>query len=577
MSETSIEHASEGPDASPEQKRRPRLARRTLIISAASLLTIVLLYFLALWLLADRVPRGTEVAGVQIGGQTAKAAATSLADGLLETTEEPVSVQAEEVEGEFEPSEAGLVFDAKATVSKVTGFTASPVRLWQHIAGGPKLEPVSDVDVDVLRTTLGGMADTFAVPPVDGNIVFEETKPVAVPAEDGFELDLDAAVEEVANGWITGPRPLPLPTQVVAPSVSNEEVDRAMEEDAKPLVAAPVKVVVDDETGELSESTLASSAEFEVAGESLLLVLDGEELVEELRPQIPELETAPVDATVELTEAGPEVKPHVLGAQVDTDVLTRRVLDAIGEPERTAEVVYEDVEAEWTTEDMEALQIKEPISEFATNLTADAIRTENIRTGAASVSGTILKPGETFSLLDTLGPIDADHGYGNAGVIVEGQIVDGMGGGLSQLATTLYNASFFAGLEDVEHRPHSQYIPRYPEGREATIANPSLDLKFKNDTDYGVLLEVWVADGQVHARFWGTKVWEIEAQKSGRSGIVKPTTVTSNRAGCQRAAPGEPGFLVTVDRLFYQNGELVKTESNSWRYQPANGVKCKSD
>ena len=199
------------------------------------------------------------------------------------------------------------------------------------------------------------------------------------------------------------------------------------------------------------------------------LILDGKMLSEDLRAQIPELEQAPVNATVQISEGAPQITPDALGTEINAETLESGVLAASKSETRTVEVELAQVEADMTVADVEALGIVERISDFSTNLTNDEVRTNNLRTGAAAISGVIVMPGETFSLLDTLGPITPENGYGNAGVIIDGVVVDGMGGGLSQLATTVYNASFFAGLEDVEHQPHSQYINRYPEGREATI------------------------------------------------------------------------------------------------------------
>src|SRR5699024_11128827 len=214
-----------------------------------------------------------------------------------------------------------------------------------------------------------------------------------------------------------------------------------------------------------------------------------------------------------------------------------------------------------TKEDIEELGIEERIAEFSTPLTADPVRANNLKIGTLAISGTIVMPGETFSLLDTLGPLTPENGYGNAPVVVNGVSKPGMAGGLSQLATTVYNAAFFAGLEDVEHKPHSQYFSRYPEGREATLAAPHVDLKFRNNSDHGIMIESWVGDGQVNVVFWGTKEWEIKSEISSRRDVVPAKTVTISDADCRPYSPGSPGFAVTVKRLFYKGDELVKTES----------------
>ena len=142
------------------------------------------------------------------------------------------------------------------------------------------------------------------------------------------------------------------------------------------------------------------------------------------------------------------------------------------------------------------------------------------------------------------------------------------------MATTLFNAMFFAGLEDVEHKPHSFYISRYPEGREATVNYPTVDLKFRNDSPYGVLMETWVADGQVHARFWSTKVWdEIQAGKSERSNYRTPTTIYDPSPECVSQA-AQSGFDVTVTRTFVRAGVAERTEEFNTRYIAEDRVIC---
>lgn len=556
--------------------RKPRLSpkQRTAAIILSVALVLILGYAAAAWALSDRVPRGTAVAGVSIGGMSSAEAKSALNQGLAEITAQPVTVIVDEVEGEFAPADVDLVFDADATVDKLVGFTLSPARLWQFIAGSTEVAPTSKVDEAALSATLEEMAPNFAVLPVDAAIQFEGAKPVTSPSEDGLEVDVEGAVQTIVEDWITGPRPLPLPTVPTKPAITDEEVDRVLVEQANPLVEAPITAVVGEQTVVFTPELLAAAASFEAVGARLEMVLDGQKLAPHLRESVPALESAPVDATFELTAEGPKITPDSAGTEVDADALATEVLAATHTEERTVQVPIVEVEAALSLADAEALGVKERVSEFSTNLTYDSVRTENLRTGAAAINGVLVLPGETFSLLDTLDPITPENGYGGAGILIDGVLVEGIGGGLSQLATTLYNAVFFAGLEDVEHQPHSQYISRYPEGREATIYVPSIDLKFRNDSDYGVLIESWVSDGQVHVAFWSTKVWDIRAETSGRRDIVQPTTVTSNRANCVPTGAGQPGFLVTVDRLFYKGDELVKTESNGWRYQPENAVAC---
>src|SRR5690606_19612011 len=182
--------------------------------------------------------------------------------------------------------------------------------------------------------------------------------------------------------------------------------------------------------------------------------------------------------------------------------------------------------------DAEALGIKEVISDFSTSFPHASYRNINIGRAAELVNGTVLKPGETFSMNDTVGERTRANGFTEGFMISNGVFKEDLGGGVSQMATTLFNGMFFAGLEDVEHKPHSFYISRYPVGREATVAWGSVGLKFKTTTDHGVLIESTVSPGSagsqgtVRVRMWGTKIWDIDSSTGKRYNLTSPKTRT---------------------------------------------------
>ena len=133
----------------------------------------------------------------------------------------------------------------------------------------------------------------------------------------------------------------------------------------------------------------------------------------------------------------------------------------------------------------------------------------NIKRAAEQINGTIVQPGGTFSLNAATNPRDAAHGYVEAGIIEDGHPARGVGGGVSQVATTLYNAAYFAGMTNVEHKEHSFYISRYPAGREATVFDNLIDLKFRNDNPTGDHDPDGVDAGSITVRIYGTKRYDV--------------------------------------------------------------------
>jgi len=151
------------------------------------------------------------------------------------------------------------------------------------------------------------------------------------------------------------------------------------------------------------------------------------------------------------------------------------------------------------------LGIVEPVGTFTTPHACCEDRVKNIHLFADIVRGMIIEPGQTWSANERVGKRTADRGFVEAPVIVEGTHGDDVGGGVSQFATTMFNASFFAGLDIPDYQSHSLYISRYPYGREATISWEKPDLKIKNNTPYGVMIWPTYTDTSLTVTLWSTK------------------------------------------------------------------------
>ena len=559
-----------------EPEHAHRRWTRPLAVTGGALALVAALYVGSSYALADRVPRGATVAGVEIGSMSSGEAEQHLTEALAERATSPVPVVAQEVQAELDPVAAGLELDAGATVARLTGVDLTqPVRLWRHLVGVGEQPPVTVVDEDALDAELTQLSGSLMLAPVDGTVVFADGAAHATEAVDGWELDAGGASTVLEEGWLTAARPVALPTSVVAPAVSQAETDRALSQLARPLTAAPVTVQVADRQAVLDVATLTAHAAIVPQDGILQLQLDGAALSEAVLAQLPDLLTTAADARFEFQDGAPVIIPGTPGTTLDPTALATSVAQAATTGTgRVAPVDLVQSDPAQTQEALEALGVKEVVSEFSTPLTSEPRRTGNIANGLKNITGTLVRPGETFSLTEALGPVDAAHGYVQAGAIVNGEHKDAWGGGLSQVSTTTYNAAYFAGFEDVEHTPHSEWFQRYPEGREATIFTGVLDLKWKNNTPYGALVQGFVADGRAHVRIWSTKHFTVETTKSGRSGVVSPTTVYSQSPTCEPQSAGNPGFTVTNTRRVFLNGEEVDSESHTWRYKPQNKVIC---
>ena len=274
-------------------------------------------------------------------------------------------------------------------------------------------------------------------------------------------------------------------------------------------------------------------------------------------------------------QAGRDLRPRPARRR-----LPRRVAKPQGE--RTLQLEAKVAKPDFTTKDARALQIDERVSTFTTYFPYAEYRNVNIGRAAELVNGTVLKPGETFSLNDTVGERTEANGFTQGYVINDGILIQDLGGGVSQMATTTFNAMFFAGLEDVEHKPHSFYIDRYPIGREATVAWGAIDLRFTNDTPYGVLIQASVtpstvsSSGVATVSMYSTKHWDITTTTGEQHNVTEPEVRRIDDRVCH-PNEGYDGFDVDVIRYFTPvgaNAESREPETFSTTYTPSDTVIC---
>ncbi len=558
-----------------------RLLRRLLL---GIVLVVGALYVGAYAFAGDRVPRGTTVAGVDVGGLRPAAAERALARGLAGRLDDPVSVVVGDRRFAVDPAEAGLDVDVAASVAQVpVGRSWNPADLWQSVVGGTDHDAVVTADEAALEAALQRLADRVEIPAVEGGVRFTRSRAVPTYPEPGQALDLAAAADAVRAAYPASGDEVTLETVAEQPEVSAAEVGRAMKQFADPAMSAPVVYRIGGESVVLQPRSYARALSMVATDGVLEPRVDRDRLLRAFEPAMTTVAEEPVDATVRIVGGRPEVVPAKKGVTIDLDRVVRtfpRLAAASGEG-RELEMATAVAEPAFSTADARALGITEKVSEFTTYYPHADYRNTNIGRAAALVDGTLLKPGETFSLNDTVGERTRENGFTEGFIISNGVFAEELGGGVSQVATTTFNAAFFAGLEDVQHKPHSFYIDRYPVGREATVAWPTVDLRFRNDTGHGVLIQTVHTpstpsrQGALTVRMWSTKVWDVTAQTSDRYAFTAPGTRQGSGDSCVPNT-GFSGFQVDVTRVFRRPGdpEVVRRERFHTTYIPADTVVC---
>ncbi|WP_084078925.1 VanW family protein [Demequina sp. NBRC 110057] len=547
---------------------------------AVPIVIIVLagLYVGAQALLSGTVPRDTETLGVQIGGKSTGAALAAI-DGAADELGAADITLTVESEGEsvgMPAADAGLGIDAEATIQDLTGFTLRPERLWQHVTGGGHIDPVPTVDEDALDSAVADGAAELDRDAVDASVEIVGTAGVAHPGENSISVDADATAELVRDGWPTTTAVEAVAT-VEPPAITNEAAESFADDLSSQLLAGDVTLSSDNGDATITADQVAENSTVTTQEGTLALDIDGETIAADLVKKNPDLETEPEDASFTFTSSHQlKAEKSTDGVTVDGAALGDAITAAAQTQQRAGELPTKALEPDTSSDDIGVGDLKEIVASFDTPLTAEPVRTQNLRTAAADVEGTVVLSGEEFNLHDVLSPITEAEGYADAHVIVNGVLTDGIGGGLSQMATTSYNAAYFAGYTIEQFRPHSVWFTRYPAGRESTIWGTTINVRFTNDTPYAAVLNSYVEGGRLHVDIWSTKYYDVTTSASDKTNVKSPGVKEVSSANCQAKSAGQDGFTITNRRVVKHAGETVKDTSFTWTYQPDDAIKCVS-
>jgi len=448
--------------------------------------------------------------------------------------------------------------------------------VWSHVAGGGAEPAVVRIDRPTFDAAVEGVRDELDAEPKEGSLSVADGEVAYSAPVPGTTVDIAGTADAVRAQW-PAESTVDVAAESVAPTVRASEFERVRTEFAEVAVSAPVTVVVGEKSFTLDPEDFGRAVVLKPADDGTITPRANEKRLLALvhaAADDAEVEREAEDATVTFSGLTPTVRKSVPGFVLDDESITSEVWKAISGTERTATLTTSPTQPEWTTAEVKKTLPEGKISSFTTYFPCCQTRVKNIQRGGAAVDGTYVLPGEQFSLNDVLGDTtSASSGYVKAGIIRNGRAAEARGGGLSQLSTTLFNAAFFAGVQLDAWTPHSYYISRYPEGREATISYPDLHHKWTNTTDGGVLVKVRTTGTSITVTFHGQKKWDIEATKSARYDVVQPQKIYDDDPEC---IPQDPvvGFAVDVGRIFKQGGKVVKTQSFTTRYIPEDDVTC---
>jgi vancomycin resistance protein YoaR len=283
----------------------------------------------------------------------------------------------------------------------------------------------------------------------------------------------------------------------------------------------------------------------------------------------------PVDAKLEVSDGKVTVYPEVPGYEVDLQKTKPALLKAVTTRYKVVDLPVKPVEPQIKAETIYALGIDELMGEYTTTFSLkDANRVNNITLAARALDGQLVAPGTKFSFNQTVGPRVGEAGYLEAPVIEYGVTVPGIGGGVCQVATTLYNAILLAGVQVDVRYPHS-IIPSYvPLGMDATVSYGTLDLVFTNNTSHHLYIEAKVNQDSLKVAIYGEKVSKYVRLVNEVLEVIEPSFEENYDSALPKGTwtvlrDGSLGYKVAVWREgFDDNQELVRSFVGITTYAP---------
>lgn len=569
--------------STPSRRRSPapppqdlqRIAGRALRWFGYALLALLFLSVLERLSYSGRILPGISVDGVSVAAEGERSAYAEIADLARDLERSPIEARAGETDLSADPTTFDLQVDEVATLraARRAGRSRNPL---EQMAGtvlrrfrSDRVPLTVSYDERGIEGVLDGWISETSAGVGEGGLRFEGTTVVAVEPKSGVGIRRDQA-REMIDALLRSPsrRRLDLPVGRIEPRLDAAAVDLAADE-AREILAEPYVVVADGTTITITPEQVVTSLETEIDDDRLVLRVNPLTLAQSLGDSVDSFAQAAVDARFEVGSDGTvSVVPSQTGRSLDF----AKIAEEIVRVNRRIDAPLVDVEPERDTQWAESLGIERQVSSFTTEHPAGQSRVTNIHRAADLLNNWVIEPGEVFSLNEAVGPRTAERGFVTAPVIY-GEFTEDYGGGVSQLATTFFNAVFYGGYEDVTHKPHSVYISRYPMVVEATVSYPNLDLKFRNDTEAGILVRTGYTESAITVTFYGDTQGRT-VTKEGPN-ILEERAIETEYVDWPMLPVGEEdeidsghtGYTAEVFRIIKRPGQEPERQRFVWSYR----------
>jgi vancomycin resistance protein YoaR len=531
-----------------------------------------------------KIASGVRIDGIDVGGMEATDARRLLERRSSAIARRTVVFTAAGKRFPIRPDALGVEPDWKAAIDAAQrqGDGFGPFRGFKRLDVtffGADVTPRIGVLNGSLQYELGQIADRVNRPPREAALVLRGSRVVVVPARPGTVLDRAAAADTLVHALASLERsagPVALPLRTRQPRVRAATLARAAAQ-ARVALSAPVKLVLGETRWVVRPHRLAQLLQLPGEGRTNVTIA-GTAADDWLRRLGARVEKPPRDAGFRVDGSHVRVVPARPGLQLDALASTDAILKAaLHRRLRVARLVVVEAPAKVSTKQAQAMGIHGLVSSYTTEYGGIPNRIHNVQLVAHLVDDKLIAPDATFSFNGTTGERNAAKGFLEAPVIVNGEVTTGLGGGVCQVSTTVFNAAFEAGLKITERTNHALYISHYPQGRDATVNYPDTDLKFVNDTGNWLLLRTFVGSSSLTVNLYGTptgrKVESTTAPLTSHGVPPVKKTIDPTLKPGEKVVDydGVPAMSTSVSRKVYDaSGKLLYDDTwySSYRADP---------
>jgi vancomycin resistance protein YoaR len=520
------------------------------------------------------VPPNTKLFGYEIGSKLSPNVYEQINIAVKDKVNDPINFQTPQGTFTATPEQIGLELDLPETVN---GISKNIFTFFKSAIFSTEIKPTINLDENTFKIALAKVVRDNTKTPINATLATQGGKVVTTEAVSGTQIDWEKTKKSLRESWLYEGRKAEVVIVYIPPAVSNEDVNKARSNLADLAVASPITLKIGTRSIEISPEVIGTALKFIPNREKLESKFDETVIVNEISRQIPNIQTTASDAKFDFIGDRVFVIPAQEGLKFKPGQLDATMSLAFRQKEnRVVNLDSAVIKPLITTESLDALGIKEQLSTFRQDFDYLPYREINVGQAARYMDGKILKPGEIFSMNETIKERTSKNGYVKGIYIGEGGRFDfGLGGGVSIITSATWTAAFYAGLERIEQRAHSVLISRYTPGLEATVSWPRLDLKFRNNTQNNILIKAIPARDGITISMYGTKEYDRITAKFGEPYNLNNNidVVNSYDPNCLPQDPA-PGFKIVVTRQFWKNNSIVQSENLTTSYRPSDNIIC---